>query len=632
MAADRPNLSITLPPSAAYYHNKQNEMPCTPEPSDQGQNVTEPPPPPKQTFKVRRKRNSTLTRQDVASEIVLPTIEMSSDISVCSSPLLEQQPLSKDFLAPAPINQRFEDPKTPEPRDTDLLHLQATPSEWDLITNTCADARYPARTRSVLSDSSNSTSSTSPFSVMPTSPASETTDPFLEDDTAKENKIIFSPHDNSPCVKRFKKYRDPRWTSAMDDHLWMTFMLYLSDPTLTPFKLMPGQVPPLGLCHKVAARAKKTWKPYRAISPGAASMPNDAADTIRASEFAMQSRWPRCEKAVRTRLRVLCKSKPSLPMHYQRLLRTRSPSPFTSSSPAAHSSEPPPTVQSAFSSRDLNVSLATATAPSMQPEGLLAQLAGNKAHVPQRPQSQRDVRPEGWFGRIGRSQAHQKSLSLQSGLGLEVPNNMAPPLASPFEESSGRSHLLHSMITTKSLGRNNLKQGNSLGPPFEGDPTMRRSLKRRFRSDEEKPKRLPVKDIFGLDEQPSTNVRNRGFSLGAVAPSVGLQDIFAPQTWTPVASSSAAVPSELDEEMTEAPNELPHPIALPAIGSLSVPRRLAEPTPRLGSPFVEAAAQRQHNTFPRSLFRTQENPQPFQQRLQELAREHSAKQAVPHLH
>ena len=54
-------------------------------------------------------------------------------------------------------------------------------------------------------------------------------------------------------------------------------------------------------------------------------------------------------------------------------------------------------------------------------------------------------------------------------------------------------------------------------------------------------------------------------------------------------------------------------------GTRTVPRRLAEPTPRLGSPFVEAAALRQSKTFPRSYIPSDYNPQPFQQRLKELA-------------
>ncbi|EMC95863.1 hypothetical protein BAUCODRAFT_71115 [Baudoinia panamericana UAMH 10762] len=71
--------------------------------------------------------------------------------------------------------------------------------------------------------------------------------------------------------------------------------------------------------------------------------------------------------------------------------------------------------------------------------------------------------------------------------------------------------------------------------------------------------------------------------------------------------------------MSEAPAipTLPDVFDLGPSGSRSVPRRLAEPVPRLGSPFTETP-HRQHNTFPRSYLPTASNPQPFQQRLREL--------------
>ena len=259
----------------------------------------------------------------------------------------------------------------------------------------------------------------------------------------------------------------------------------------------------------------------------------------------------------------------------------------------------------------------------MQPEGPLAQLASDEAtpdQAPARPPSQRASRPADWFARIGRSQAHYKSLSMQSGLSVEC--DMTEPsssLASPFDEASNRSHLLHSMSTTKSLGRKQFIRQNvkvpSLDSPIEmqGAPTLPRSLKRRFKSDEEKPRRLGIEDVFGGPSNEDAGiVRNRGFSVGAVRATDNLVKIFDPPP--PLPSASPA-----DQEMTEAPpaQDLSH---LGPIGSRSAPRRLAESIPRLGSPFVETpATSRLFNTFPRSYIPTPTNPQPFQDRLRELA-------------
>lgn len=250
----------------------------------------------------------------------------------------------------------------------------------------------------------------------------------------------------------------------------------------------------------------------------------------------------------------------------------------------------------------------------MQPDNMLAQLASDDTPQQAAP-SQRQPRPDGWFDRIPRSKAHQKSASLQSELKLSLDDLANAPklqLASPFDAdtTSSRTHLLQSMGNTKSLGRTEFN-GKSLDSPVVfkmGAPTDRRSRKRRFRSDEEKPRRPPLEDVFGPPMQESI-VRNRGFSVGAVRATDSLTKLFTP----PV--------SNVDQVMTEAPSE-PSPFDDLPMGSRSAPRRLAEPVPRLGSPFVETPPpSRQHNTFPRSLLPSIVNQEPFHQCLMQLASE-----------
>lgn len=644
MSSTRPNMSITLPPGF-HFDDSDGHLPTTPG-HDEPQPISlEPPPPPKQVYKVKRKRAAVppMNPDILAAQHAIPTIEMSEAIDSspesCTS-TLPTAPSATGLLAPFPhFTRAVSPPKTPAPRLHSIFdQLESPAQEWGLINDSREQRKPFERTGSIgssFSDSSVSSFGSSAFSTA--SPESEATDPFMDEELSKHDKLKSAPglDASSPSAKRAKTHRRAMWTPAMDDHLWMTYMAYLSDPTLTPFKMLPGTAPPLGVCHRVASKAKRTWRDHRTATPTGlmdailAATPRrrqGSPDTIRPESDAddrdaKQPNWPRSESETRRRLRALCKRRPSLSAHYQRLLRTRSPSPFQSSSSAGRSSEPP----SAFSSTDMKLSLITSTNPSMQPDGPLARLASDD--LPPRPHSQRTARPADWFSRIGRSQAHQKSLSLQSGLGLDSSSpQKSTSLASPFDEVNSRSHLLQSMSTTKSLGRDFNRAAPFLDSPFEvqGAPTAPRSRKRRFRSDEDKPKRLPLQDVFGPQGESSSSsaVRNRGFSVGASRASDKLAKLFSPPMHQPMATSHAHAPtpsSGQDHIMTEASSDPADVSMLGPPGSRSAPRRLAEPTPRLGSPFMEMPPDSRHfNTFPRSYLPTPDNPQPFQARLQEL--------------
>lgn len=610
-------------------------MPKTPEAQqDEQLSAIEPPPPPRpQPFKVKRKRVSSAPFHEptmMLENTVIPTIEMSEVPAQMSSPTL--QPTSAHLLSPLPLSaslpRALTPPKTPAPKlQTPFSQLESPGEEWDLINRAKPAFERSGSICSSFSDSSVSSYGSSDFSL-PTggcdSPASEAPDPFLDTGASKHDVLMTSPmfESSAPKAKRAKTRREAKWTPQMDDHLWMTFMAYLSDPTLTPFKMLPGSTPPMGVCDQVATRAKRSWRPRKTVPDTPSSIDalvefserkrEGSPDTIRPATLqAPQQRWPKVA-GTRRRLRELCVRRPSISAHYQRMLRTRSPSPFESSSPGVHQSEH---TTSSFSSNNMFKSLVTATAPSMQPDSMLARLASDDQ--PPRPMSQRSARPDGWFDRIPRSKAHQKSASLQSELKLtitDLSNGGSDTLASPFDAdaASSRSHLLQSMANTRSLGRTEFN-GRSLDSPVEfrvGAPTDRRSRKRRFRSDEEKPRRPPLEDVFGPPAQEPI-VRNRGFSVGAVRATDNLAKLFTPPT---ISVDHVMTNSETADSLEDVP-----------MGSRSAPRRLAEPIPRLGSPFVELPFQsRQHNTFPRvNLIPTMANQEPFHQRLIELAAQHA---------
>jgi hypothetical protein len=649
MSQHRPSMFISLP-HADPYKRSDHDFPTTPDQRHEELPITQPPPPPRQTYKVKRKSRASLPLGEHIDtyDHAIPTIEMSEAADSLSSPTLPSMTPSHGLLAPTSLNYRaITPPKTPAPRITVPYEKIESPThEWGLINDSRDRRPIYGRAGSVcsgLSDSSISSIGSGAFSApysASLSPDSETTDPFIDDEFPKDRMVTSPAMSVSPLAKRMKTHRQTKWTTAMDEHLWMTYMAYVADPVVTPFKMLPGTTPPLGVCYRVAAKAKRTWRDRRSTGLSAfdtmLSTPTHregSPDTIRPEgatprREVKQPQWPRSEGATRRRLRHLCKNKPSFSAHYQRLLRTRSPSPFTalgsepqpsetavapseSSVPSELSAPSASSNSTTFSGTDMKMSLITSTNPSMQPDGPLAQLNCDDQQT--RPQSQRIERPDNWFARIGRSQAHQKSQSLQSGLGLQSRFQPSAPLASPFDE---RSHILKS--SAKSWGRSDFNVASpSLDSPFEisGAPTAPRSLKRRFRPDDEKPKRPAVQDIFG-SSNAIPMVRNRGFTVGASNAADNLTRLFTPPTMakTPPARPQFT-PVSGDQEMSDIPEQSD----VFMLGARTVPRRMAEPTPRLGSPFVEAAAARQFNTFPRSYIPSNVNPQPFQQRLKELA-------------
>lgn len=619
-----------MPTSPLFHPADDAPMPRTPV-AQQHVQVEAPPPPRAHPFKVKRKQRASQFHLHTS---IIPTIEMcEAPDQISSSPTL-QHSASAHFLSPIPMSamhsRNITPPTTPAPKLYPAFsQLESPAEEWDLINNNKAPFQRANSVCSSFSDSSISSCGSSAFSA-PTngydSPLSEANDPFMDDDLAKQERLLQSPmrQDAAPKNKRVKTRRDVRWTQQMDDHLWMTFSAYLSDPTLTPFKMLPGSTPPMGVCDQVATKAKRTWRSRRTgpVTPGAMDVlfespgyaqHEGSPDTIRASSSQnTQPKWPK-NAATRRRLRELCVRRPSISAHYQRMLRTRSPSPFETSSPGSQQPEQP----LSFAGLDMIMSLVTSTAPSMQPDGPLAQLASESTTpkpppTPKQRRLSRPARPEGWFDRIPRSKAHQKSASLQSELNLNhesAASQAASSLASPFDgdSSSNRSHILQSMANTRSLGRTEFN-GKSLDSPLEfraGAPTDRRSRKRRFRSDEEKPRRGALEDVFGPSIAENETGRSRGFSVGAVQATDNLTKIFIPR-----------LPS-FDQDMSEAPT-------MAELGSRSAPRRLAEPVPRLGSPFMETPPpSRQHNTFPRTnLLPSAANQEPFHQRLVQLVAEH----------
>ncbi|GAM85554.1 hypothetical protein ANO11243_035610 [Dothideomycetidae sp. 11243] len=576
--APKPALSITLPRNFSF-HYTDGQMPKTPTPQMQemDEDIVEPPPPPRQVFKVRRRKADSVPR-DIISDIEgdgLPTFEM-TEADLQSSPESDTD-FAPGYLAPSASRlPLLSPPKTPISQITDYT-VESKPHDWYMTRRGSIDR--PLSSCSSFSDSSiSSFGSADDFPSFRdfgncTSPESDSNDPFTMHESSSGRPVL-SPeiYSTSPTAKRAKTQGEAKWTPDMDSHLWKTYLRYLDNPEMTPFKMLPGTAPPLGVCGRVAREAKHSWKAPRTAGLGLAEPKPAPFDDSRAKTW---SYWPSSESGTRKRLRKLCKRYPSIPAHYQRLMKARTPSPFQSSSPPRGPSDAQP---SSYQGHSMGVP---------QPESMATESITTEPAQPQPPASDLSaIDSDSWFRRIPRHQAHQKSQSLQIALGGR---NDYSELASPFGGNMNASGFpASSGAYTQSLGRHLNPYGDiapALKSPLELHAPMptNRSLKRRFGILDESPANINrLENLFSGGAPEAANVappaRDRAFSLGAVYDT------------SRNLSLSFDRFGAMDEQMTD--NTVSHHQSM----QLQPP---AQDTTRLGSPFVAPPTNTHFNTFPR---------------------------------
>ncbi|KAI5846657.1 hypothetical protein BZA05DRAFT_458085 [Tricharina praecox] len=355
--------------------------------------------------------------------------------------------------------------------------------------------------------------------------------------------------------------RKTKWTDAMDAHLWRTYALYQQDPKITPFFVLPGQVPPLGVCYKVARETKKSWKDAKLrgdYAPAAAATtprprtrqrtPVPAAETSNrgdAMRMGTPYTWTASESSTRRRLRELCRENygPAAknPYHFHQQQRGTAAGDDTGS--RATSRIPPslfggpggfttPASRDAFSTtRNMALSLTTSTASSMRPTGALASLAaGRDVHMPARQVFQFGGQFGGIAERIASASTASEELQRNPlstgplGLGFEISSAFA--LKKTASGNGGSSSSSSSIIKReRSPVRRHHRQLSldsntpSLLPPLElkssRSPygTWPRRLNRAEDEEAEpagpappaprtRPRRKTLVDLFG-DEKPS---------------------------------------------------------------------------------------------------------------------------------
>ncbi|KAI4659057.1 uncharacterized protein J4E78_005481 [Alternaria triticimaculans] len=625
MDAERPNLSTTLPRNFMF-HYRDGPAPQTPEPEPQPEQM-QPPPPPRQVLKVRRRRATLVMNNDdmdaVMDQRPIPTIEAPEVMSETPSLLPPYSlPQNDAFLSPGfSFPRMLSPPKTPAAQVRTISHYEGTQDWSDVPHVSQSETSSRPTSSSGFSDSSVS-SCDSIGSFMSrggscTSPEDESSDPFAFYPPTNKAQRPSSPSMGTQQSRSATKLKlRATFSEEMDHHLWMTYMKYLQDPTVTPFKALPSTTPPNGVCHRVARMARKTWKGpkspragalnatpqhgFLAGTPGTMRPIRSGSNTPVARPTRSTMRYP-SEKQCRKRLRDLAKQKPSLSAHYQRMLR-RSPSPLQSSPPPEP--EPQPRQQqpqqqplsspfsqgsTSFSTRDMNLSLATSTAASMQLGNPLSQLAND---ITPRPA------PRTWSS--ARSSAHQKSQSLHIGLGLG--NLLGSPFRARNESSNSNTNQSNARTWHAPSSAGHTPR---LGSPFQlhAPRPKSRVFKRRalpsHNSFEDRARNRGdsfVNEIFGAPAESShRRVRSRGFSLGDMMEGARrLPLINDPLGLNPFAQSGSAMPS-------------------PAPTSPAVPMEAQNKgTVRLGSPFVG----RSSNTFPRAnVSHSFEPPASFEERF-----------------
>ena len=413
MPRSRPQLSITLPRNFTFHYVEGEEQPKTPE-----HHVPLPIPPSKTEGPYRIKRRSrpatTSTLQDNTqtssisrSDVPIPSIEFPTK-SRHLRPLLQQAATEPSELSRASlVAQKHKTlPRTPKPQHSSFLNGNGWASQQDIGESIIR----PLSTCSIASNSSDEYGSVTSFPTADgscTSPESDAPDPFrfasIRRSKGRSLAAFTKGHESNQS--RLPGQHRLKWTPDMDRHLWSTFLVYLQDPTVTPFKMLPGVPPPLGVCHRVAREVRKTWKsrqscvvssPLHDKTSNALNPRLGSPDTIRAigsgkytpcdGPSPRLNAWPKSGSSTRQRLRLLCRRKPIIAPHYQRLLQSRSPSPFSSSSPfhtrsrsrLSEASSPIGLPNPSFSTRDVQLSLTASTSDTMHPDGPLAQLTTNE--------------------------------------------------------------------------------------------------------------------------------------------------------------------------------------------------------------------------------------------------------------
>ncbi|XXG98729.1 hypothetical protein Hte_005058 [Hypoxylon texense] len=511
--------------------------PKTPEPMSTGDEL-QLPSPPRPRLRLKRRHvsnhlNAPATQQFLASvaaaDVPVPSIEAEA--------VEADDPDSMDIYEQLHA-RTFSPPKTPaielEPPQSIKFPDWYVESEWS-----CSESESSPEYESSRPSTAFSTqTSASLFSQL--SHASGDGDCMSPELIGQEFPKLSA--DTNLEVSRKERPRKAPWTKAMDSHLWSTYLLYLQDPRVTPIRLGRSQIPPNGVCLRVARHAKRSWKGSK--NPLTADMKSGSnTPTAEASKPYMQ--WPHTCAATRAHLRELCRLKATTTPGQH---KSPSPAPFHK---AAHRRwnrrSTPARTPSVFSAQDMAFSLAVSTADTMRPDAPLAQLTSEPF-------------PE-LVGNTG-----QRMEATPETPSTEVPRLSSPGVAKSYGPSSSSTFAANINLARQS---NTLDSRKLLKSPVRLTRSRSGTQKRRsVKSLEDLPRKRPsiAAAFWRQTTESSENLAQHQQWKDQT------DEIFTPITL----GESALSPSEAGHS-SETPSMQPRRLGSPFSGSNSFPNRLSAP-------------------------------------------------------
>ncbi|KXX80508.1 hypothetical protein MMYC01_202610 [Madurella mycetomatis] len=572
----------TLPRGFRY---SGHEAPRTPEPFPQIEDA-QVPSPPRPRLKLRRRVVSQLsapTQQFLASvaaaDVPIPSIEepgiAQNDFTMGSLEAFPELPPHDEgdahLLRPRP--RIFSPPKTPAPDFVPSLPpsqypnwtISSTVSSVESTPEPDCESSRPSTSRSTHT----SASLFSRFSLVSDDDQCET---FADE---PKEKFLAVPNEDATSHRPEKltgKARKAPWTKAMSDHLWSTFVLYLQDPKVTPFRMGKSCIPPHGVCLRVAREAKRSWKGSKALgkpsNPGGRKS-GSATPTAESSGTFIQ--WPHTCAATRAHLRELCRVKASTPGNNHRFT-SRTTTPFTQAAARHWNRRSTPARSPApFATQDMSLSLALSTSESMQPNGPLAQLAASGSE-PTEPSRSPPL-------------ASQSLGTFEGEASFAERRRLGSPFGSSSYGPSSSGSLAAALGLSGSVPR---RQSHTVGPRRTLQSPVRLSRsgtqKRRHTQSGVPRKRPSIGSDLWLDPSFSAGPTTDTVSAKEFSPNASNRsdDLFIPK----IPSVPALVSST----------------SMPNVGAQLDAAGLPPPPPRLGSPFTGANSS---FSFPHRVHRVQ---------------------------
>ncbi|KAI0862007.1 hypothetical protein F4860DRAFT_474590 [Xylaria cubensis] len=554
--------------------------PKTPEPSAPG--TDEQLPPPRARLRLKRRHVSQLnapTQQFLASiaaaDVPIPSVEDTDQDMIDTLPELHVEDLDSIDDCHRLTPRMFSPPKTPAidfapsvPAKYPDWYSDSTWSDSDSESSHDYESSRPSTAFSTQTSSSLfSLYSQATDDASCISPDLESAE--FPQKVESENVSLHSGQD---------KPRKAPWTRAMSSHLWATYLLYLSDPRVTPIRLGKSCIPPHGVCARVARQAQRSWKGSK---PQHADEARSRSSTPTAESTKTYIRWPHTGGATRAHLRELCKIKATnKPGRYL----SRSPTPFNRAANRRWNRRSTPGRSgSVFSAQDMAMSLALSTSDTMRPHGPLAQLTCSQLPpIGISSELQSDTTPshESQPGPMPKTPV--KSQALEDPFmenSTRTPRCSSGRLDSPFLAKSYGPSSSSSIVTKITLP----KQSNTVGPR-----KFLRSPVRLTRSRSGTQKRKSVK---GHEEKPwkRPSLASAFFKEG----SRNLEDATAEKQVIQHAAEQSTRADELSQHsafkvastaLLETESSMSKPFVISAMSSQTSPTR----PPRLGSPFSAA--------------------------------------------